>query len=98
MFTDLMTITPLSSKTLYGREAYLDADSREVMSFIERRPRMIQTIEGRTIIASATIYMNDTEIIPSDRLTYADGSQAKIVSIFIPRDELGPHHAEVSVQ
>jgi len=96
-FTDTVTVTPKSSKDLYGRESYSDADSREVACFIERSPRLVQDTEGREVMSSATIYMDDTSISATDRVLYADGTRAIIVSIFIPRDQYGPHHSEVSV-
>ena len=97
MFTDTVTVTPPSTKGLYGREAFDDADARTVACFIERRPRMVQSTEGRTVIANATIYMDDVDVRPVDRILYADGVRAKVESVFIPRDEKGPHHAEVYV-
>lgn len=96
-FTDTVTITPKSSKDLYGREEYSAANAREVACFIERSPRLMQDTEGREVMSSATIYMDDVDITATDRLQYADGTRAVIVSIFIPRDQYGPHHAEVSV-
>jgi len=97
MFTDTITITPLSSKGLYGREEFLDADARTVPCFIERSPRLVQALDGRQVIASATIYVDDVDVRPTDRVLYADGTRAKIESIFTPRDEAGPHHAELAV-
>ena len=61
MFTDTITITPLSSKGLYGREEFLDADARTVPCFIERSPRLVQALDGRQVIASATIYVDDVD-------------------------------------
>lgn len=98
LFTDQIVVTPYAStKDVYGRETYTAGTSRTLACFIERRPRMMQTSEGRTVIANATIYVDDVDITPNDRITYANGSEAHIVTIFVPRDQDGPHHSEITV-
>lgn len=97
LFTDLITVTPFSSFDVYGREVYDPAAERVVASFVETRRRIVKDTDGREIISNATIYMDDVDILVTDKLAYSDGVLAQIVSVFIPRDEFGPHHAEVQV-
>ena len=95
LFTDEITITPATGTDLYGRPTY--GTARTAKAFIEREPRLVQSREGREIVSSATVYVDDVSIGADDKLTYTDGTNAEIVSISIPRDETGPAHSEVSV-
>lgn len=97
LFTDSITITPMSSNNLYGREEYLAADARTVACFIEPVTRLVTNLEGREAVSSATIYINDTGVQATDNLAYTDGTRAYILSIGRPRDENGPSHCEVAV-
>ena len=95
LFTDTVTITPPGSTDLYGREAA--GTPYPVDAFIEREPNVVQSAEGREVVARATIYVDAVGIDPKSKVFYDDGTEANVVSISEPRDQFGPHHSEIAV-
>ena len=95
LFTDTVTIAPPGATDLYGREAV--GVPYTVQAFIEREPDLVQSAEGREVVARATIYVDAVGIDPKSKVFYADGTEANVVSISEPRDQYGPHHSAISV-
>lgn len=95
-FTELMTSTvvvhPWSAFNAYGEPTY-SATGSTYACRLEERPTLVQSLEGREVLAAYTLFIASTSALnATDRFTLADGTVPDLQHLERVYDDDGIHH------
>jgi hypothetical protein len=90
LLTQTITIESVASRDGYGKPAY--GPARTYRARVVGKIRMVRDANGEERVSSATVHVDATDIVPTDRITLPDGSQPLVLSVGSYPDERGAHH------